>query len=286
VLSILIPVYEQDCRLLVEALDRQAEAADVEVEIIIADDHSPGPAPELALLDALPRVSYHYLPVNLGRAGCRNWLARQARYPYLLFIDGDMEVVREDFLSRYIEALAPGRVLCGGHIYAPAPPVQTSLQLHWAYGRQREQRSAPVRQKAAFDAFVPSNFVLPAALFRQIYFDESLKTYGHEDSLFGYRLKGRGVEVIHLDNPLLHRGLEPAERFIAKQREAVKNLRRLERTHRFFGTQLQRTARSLRLLAPFIRLLPEAFLCARLRRTQNLRWLDLCKLKWYFSTGS
>ena len=65
--------------------------------------------------------------------------------------------------------------------------------------------------------------VVPAASLKII----PSRTYGHEDTVFGGALAAAGLSVGHLDNPVLHLGLEPAPVFRQKTVEAVANLVRL-----------------------------------------------------------
>ena len=40
--------------------------------------------------------------------------------------------------------------------------------------------------------------------FEQISFNEDLQGYGHEDTLFGYELDKKNIQIHHLDNPVLN----------------------------------------------------------------------------------
>ncbi|MCH8554939.1 MAG: glycosyltransferase family 2 protein, partial [Schleiferiaceae bacterium] len=48
-----------------------------------------------------------------------------------------------------------------------------------------------------------------------------------EDTLFGQELKARGIPIHHIENPLLHLGLDTAIIFIEKTKIAVENLKYL-----------------------------------------------------------
>ncbi|MEJ7665840.1 MAG: hypothetical protein WKG07_43150 [Hymenobacter sp.] len=77
--------------------------------------------------------------------------------------------------------------------------------------------------------------------------DERLSGYGHEDTRFGLELARAGVVVRHLDNPVLHDGLEPAAGFLDKSHQAVRNLAQVLRTDGLGAdTRLARTAGRLR----------------------------------------
>ncbi len=280
-LSILIPIYNYNGIKLVTDLHAQAQAMGIVFEIIVADDHSPNSPNANEAINHLVFAKYVYLPQNLGRSGARNWLAQNAQYAYLLFIDGDMGVRSGDFLRKYVDVLAEKRVVCGGHFYDKELPSEEFL-LHWTYGRTREERPAKIRNLAPYQGFVPSNFVIPKDVFLSIEFDESIKGYGHEDTLFGESLQQKGIEVRHIDNGLVHLGLSTDAAFMDKVDVAVKNLRFLEEKYGFAETKLQQTARKIQFLSPILRWLPIHFLRRQVLKRKNLRLLDFYKLLIYF----
>ena len=55
-------------------------------------------------------------------------------------------------------------------------------------------------------------------------FDETIKGYGHEDTVFGIQLQRLGVEVKHIDNPVVHVGIEDNATFLLKTQKALGNL--------------------------------------------------------------
>ena len=54
-----------------------------------------------------------------------------------------------------------------------------------------------------------------------------MEGYGHEDTLFGYDLKKNNIKVLHIDNPLVHIGLESNSLFLLKTRESIRNLKNI-----------------------------------------------------------
>ncbi len=267
-LSILIPVYNFDIRALTHELAYQCADTGVPWEICCIDD---GSALEYKArnreIAALPGVRYEELPANIGRAAIRNLLISRATFPYLLFMDCDAAVVRADYIAHYLQFVHPQAVLCGGRVYAPVPPAQKQYLLHWKFGRQREQIAPEVRSRHPWRAFMTNNFLAPKAIFDCLCFEERIQGYGHEDTLFGMELQARHIPVIHLNNPLEHKGLEPAGEFLRKNDEAMRNLawlwqyaqtpvqtrllnlaRRLEAQH-----LLQPASKALRLALPLLR---------------------------------
>lgn len=244
-LSILIPIYNYDVRPLVRCLHEQAQHLSIPYEIRLLDDAS---QPDFQALHSdlrdLPQVVYAVLPENVGRARIRNLLAAQAAYDFLLFMDGDMMPTGSDFLQQYAAQLHPQQLLYGGRCYAAQPPVDPARYFHWLYGSQREQRSAEQRRQHSHRSFMTNNFVIPKQLMLEQPFDETLTTYGHEDTLFGWQLQQRGIPIQHLDNPMEHLGVETTDAFLRKSRQAVENLY-------FLYQKYQLPAEEVRLLAYF-----------------------------------
>ncbi|GAA3996740.1 hypothetical protein GCM10022408_04210 [Hymenobacter fastidiosus] len=287
-LSILIPVYNRDVTVLVSDLLEQAADWGGPVEILCFDD---GSAPEFrelnALLAAWPMVCYVELPHNVGRAAIRNRLAAAAHHGWLLLLDNDSLLPDDQFLTRYADAHALAPVLVGGTIYEFAPPADPRLYLRWCYGREREARRASVRQQEPHAQLTLNNLLIRTAIFRRFGLDESLTRYGHEDTKFGWRLREAGIAVRHLDNPVLHDGLEPAEDFLHKTHDAVRNLALLYRTEGL-GTDTRLLRMALRLeqnglsglVRPALTALEPVFRRNLLSGKPGLRHLDMLKLGW------
>jgi glycosyltransferase involved in cell wall biosynthesis len=224
-ISILIPVYNYNIVALVYDLHNQAFAASVPIEIIVLDDCSS----ELLRdqnkdVRKLASVKFIELEKNIGRASIRNKLAGMAAYPTLLFMDCDSKVPDPDYIKKYLPYCGKDIVVCGGRIYRPVPPDEPEMMLRWLYGIKREQLPANLRSKDPYHSFMTNNFLISRSILSQIQFDESLVQYGHEDTLFGFELKKRGIPVIHIQNPLIHTGLEITREFLRKTSEGIENL--------------------------------------------------------------
>jgi len=89
-LSILIPIYNEDITKLVKDLAYQCNRQKIDFEIICFDDASKQRYKDKnEVLRSVFRVNYVELSENLGRAKIRNWLAKSARFEHLMFLDGD-----------------------------------------------------------------------------------------------------------------------------------------------------------------------------------------------------
>jgi len=209
-LSVLIPVYRFDCSKLVADLKSQVAQGGLDVEILEADDEK----------------------LQLGRARVRNWLASQAQGDKLLFIDCDAAVDNPQFLARYLAVADEAPVVIGG-LHHPDVLPSPDVSLRYRYEKAADRhRSAAERSRHPYASFTTFNFLIDKALFLSIRFDENCTEYGHEDTLFGAELQRRQVPVLHIDNPLVHMGLEANDVFLEKSRTALHSLKRME-------TQLQ-----------------------------------------------
>jgi glycosyltransferase involved in cell wall biosynthesis len=224
VLSVLIPVYNNDVTELVTELKNQCNKAKIIYELIVADDASDKEFLEqYDRIGQYPNVKIIRLKENQGRSKIRNFLAAEAGGAHLLFLDCDAKVVQANFIEHYLEKKGDHSVVCGGTLYQE-DQVDTEYTLHWVYGKNREQKDAAHRQSKAYASFKTFNFLIPKSLFIDIQLNESIKGYGHEDTLFGLKLKEKNIPVVHIDNPLMHMGIEKTEVFLSKTKTALYNL--------------------------------------------------------------
>ena len=228
-LSILIPTYNYDCTCLVNDLQRQAQQAGIDYEIIVADDASSIGKEKNREINLLPHCRLIELDENIGRARIRNLLASEAQYTWLLFMDADAQVISPTYIDNYLNAMTEGvDVICGGLCHADSLP-SPDVSLRYAYEKRADKhRAACYRSEHPYERFTPFNFAIRRATFLAIQFDESITEYGHEDTLFGIELQQRAVPLCHIDNMLQHMGLEPNEVFLEKTKAALRNLASME----------------------------------------------------------
>lgn len=221
-ISVLIPVYNYDVRKLVEDLSGQFSALTVSYEIRCYDDQShPSSSQINASIGSFPNTVFKVLKNNIGRSAIRNLLAREAKYRHLLFIDADSRIVSEKYLSNYLKYIETQNVIAGGTIYEGA--LQAQYSLRYVYGKNREQIKAERRAKNPYQYVTLNNLFIPKNVFLHVNLDESIKTYGHEDTKFGYSLRKNNFPVLHIDNPVEHVGLETNNVFLEKTREGIRN---------------------------------------------------------------
>ena len=234
-LSILIPTYNFDCLLLIRALHDQCEKLRAEdlafdYEIIVADDCSPM-REVVSWLDAGirqlgERVRLLSLNDNVGRAEVRNVMLCEARGVWMMMIDSDAQVVREDFVKRYWEVRDDADVTIGGILHPSV--AERGHELRIAYERSFEkQRWLSWRQRHPYANFSVFNLMARRDVLTRFCFDTRCAEYGYEDFFLGVALATAGVRVSHIDNPLLHTGIDTSYDFLRKTETAVRTLSRL-----------------------------------------------------------
>ena len=225
-LSILIPVFNWDCSQLIKDLHFQGLELGIPYEIIIADDCSTDKVvleKNRECADGLENCRFIALEHNLGRAAIRNFLADQSKYDKLLFMDCDAAVKDALFVRKYVDAADKAQVVCGGAIHSDEIP-QKGVELRWVYEKNADkERSAEFRSRNQYARFTPFSFLIDRDVFMQIRFDESYSGYGYEDVQFGRELEKGNVSILHIDNRLIHLGLEKSEVYLEKTRQAVLN---------------------------------------------------------------
>jgi hypothetical protein len=233
-ISILIPVYNHDVNELVNSLSYQAEELGIPYEIRCYDDFSEQNfRKQNKEIEKRPNTIYVNLPQNIGRSKIRNKLAKESKFNQLLFIDCDSHIVNEQYLKNYLTADKKHKVIVGGTIYTKSFNPKYSLRL--AYGKEREEKSAGVRMKSPYQHINLNNIFLYKEIYLQNILDESIATYGHEDTKFGYSLKKKNILINHLDNPVEHAGLETNPEFLKKTTEGIKNF--LKITNEGYGLE-------------------------------------------------
>lgn len=225
-LSILIPIYNFDVRDFVRQLQQQCLVeTNLDWEILLLDDLSEESARVLnRSLAHLEGVAYEELEKNIGRSAIRNALVRNAKYEYLLIVDCDGACPDDQYISRYLKHLEAASVIYGGRIYPSKEEVTANNALHWGSGSKREVVSAAKRSERPHASFMTNNFLIQRKVYDLVKMDESLTGYGHEDTLFALELKSKGVAIDHIDNPLIHIGLETSDVFLDKTRQGIRNL--------------------------------------------------------------
>ena len=260
-LSILIPTYNGVCTSLVSDLHKQAEALTINYEIIVADDGST----DLACIEAnraintLSHCRYVERPENVGRAAIRNFLASQAVHPWLLFIDSDMTVCRDNYLQRYAEGVdsLSDSILYGGVTIGTLIPGN----LRSMYEKSVEHEHTPEqRQQSPYHDFHTANFLVSRKLMLNHPFDEHFHHYGYEDVLFGKQMEQHAIPIAHIDNPLSFEVFETNTDFVSKTEEGLRTLYQFRNKLQGYSRLLTiSSSTTVSLLRPLIRLCHRLF---------------------------
>ena len=243
-LSILLPSYNNVCVSLVQVLQRQADALRGKLdkpfryEIIVADDGST----DAACFDAnrvigdMLHCRYLRMEQNVGRAQIRNVLISESRGDYVLLLDSDLFLCDDNYLYKYATSTADvvyGGTRIGGEGLAMVDNEANTENLKGNLRYIYEKKAEP-SHRAAFRQLRPNQEISVCNLYarRDIMeahpFDSRFKAYGYEDVLFGKRLAESGIEVTHIDNPVLINEFEPNSVFVKKTEEAILTLCRFE----------------------------------------------------------
>jgi glycosyltransferase involved in cell wall biosynthesis len=228
-ISLLIPVFDYDIIALVHSMKDAMGKVPEFYEILIGDDGSSAEyCKKYRSLEA-DNVKVISSKKNIGRAAIRNRLALEAKGDFLIFIDADVMLpgTAEAYMLKWLPFLNNSRVICGGILYHDSAPGDPDKLLRWKYGKWREQKSAVERNKHPHTGFSTFNVLFEKSVFSKIRFNEELKQYGHEDTLLGFQLKKAGIDILHIDNGLMHEGLESNRDFLNKTKLGIENLSQL-----------------------------------------------------------
>lgn len=251
--SLLIPTYNYACAHLVCELQKQCEEVQATVEgfdyeIIVAEDGSTDDESirKNSVTELLPHCRYELRDNNVGRAAIRNWLVSEASYEWVVIIDSDAEVMSDDFVQKYITMAAstPRPDVIVGGIATPDHKVK-GHELRYKYEHAAEKHRTLTARRARPELYFSTfNFMARRSILADIPFDERCKEYGYEDALLGIELAEKGCRIEHIDNPLLHNGINSNASFLANTEAALRTLRHL-------GPPMTSTARVAQLSAAF-----------------------------------
>ena len=226
-LSILIPTKDYVCTRLIKELVKQAMAIqDLSFEVIVADDGSDiqETIEENKAINQFPHCKYIIRETNVGRSTIRNFLASQAIYPYLLFLDSDVYLPTPLFLQQYIDVIDSASVIYGG-IINDNNKSQWKGNLRYKYEKDSENKhDFKHRQASPYRSFCTPNFLINKEVILNHPFDESIKAYGYEDVILGRTLEQHGIIIQHIDNPILICEFEDNKTYLNKIKTALTTL--------------------------------------------------------------
>lgn len=217
-LSILIPVYNYMCVNTVKKLKAQCDSlgSTLKYEIIVADDGSTdgNSITSNEKINDFEYCKFICKPYNEGSAATRNFLAKESKYNWLLFLDSDVDIDNDRFIIKYLDALQENTVINGG-IMAGGLYDKLKTNLRYLYEHHEESfHTAEKRNLTPYKCFRSANFIIPRNIFLTILFNNSMKRY--EDVYFGKVLKQYNIKIININNPVVINDYENNEKYINK----------------------------------------------------------------------
>ena len=223
-LSILIPCYNCLCVELVKGLVTQCEDIEgLRYEVIVADDGSTDK--HLCLLNEellnLEHVRYITREKNIGRACIRNFLVQQATYEWVLFVDSDLSIIREDYILSYIQLDSTFLVAYGSYEVGN----ENTTNLRYLYEKDAAPKHTMEQRKLhPYHHLHTANLMMKRTTALTYPFDERFKRYGFEDVLLGKELQEHNVCIAQINNPLLFDHFETNDSYMEKTEEALQTL--------------------------------------------------------------
>lgn len=230
-LSILIPTYNYNILPLVESLSKQLKAESYAFEIKVIDDCST--IQEITEtnknIENIPNCNFIQNTTNKGRTATRQALAEAATFNWLLFMDADVLPKNLDFIKCFDLKNQTADVVFGGISYKDSAPEEEKI-LRWKYGKAREAKSVSERKKMPYLSIISQCFLMKKEVFLTANnFHENI--YG-VDVLFSQNLEKMKVNVLHINNPIVHLGLESSEKFIEKTKKGLQSLYQFEKENK------------------------------------------------------
>ena len=234
-ISVLMPFLRDDPDALIRQLDTEAAALSGQVELILMDDGTNDAALTARLkatLDALTLPARLItLGANEGRARGRNRLTTAARGQAFLFLDSDMKPDTPHFLQNWTNLFAADApaVAFGGFSLDQAP-TDARFAVHRALSGASECVPAAERAKTPEKYVYTSNLLVRRDVFDAEAFDPGFTGWGWEDVEWAMRVSQR-FQVIHIDNPATHMGLDTVADLAGKFDQGAGNFARVVALH-------------------------------------------------------
>lgn len=234
-ISVLAPFLRDDPDALIRQLDTEAAALNGQVELILMDDGTNDAALTARLKATLNGLSLPArlitLDANEGRAKGRNRLTTAARGQAFMFLDSDMKPDTPHFLQNWADLFAADApaVAFGGFSLDQAP-TDARFAVHRALSGASECVPAAERAKTPEKYVYTSNLLVRRDVFDLETFDPGFTGWGWEDVEWAMRVSKR-FQVIHIDNPATHMGLDTVADLARKFDQGAANFARVVALH-------------------------------------------------------
>lgn len=274
VLSVIAPSYLDDPLPLINSLSKCEGAASCEV-IIYLDGWGDRDT-LLQIKDALKSFPGRGILIaahkNAGRALARERLQMAASADWFVFLDADMRIESTDYLTNYFKIIRRsndiGAVFGGFSIEEKLGDMAHGL--HYAQSLKSECISADERKLHPGAYLWMSNLLVARHVMDEERPDPEFVGWGWEDCDWGLRVAQK-YKIDHIDNRVVHLGLEKDDVLIGKYRNSGDNFRRVCAKHpvQMKALRIYKTAKAAR----FIPLKNIAILASSI--AAKARWLPL-----------
>ncbi len=227
-LSVCIPIYNFEVNQLVNDIQNQINSDQLDAEIILIDDASNEKFGEINRNLETKVNQFVFLEKNIGRSKIRNLFLKYSQSEYLLFLDCDGKVIRENFLKTYLEFIKKHHpdVIFGGRKVSSVKP-DSQYGLRWRFATERENLPVKQRLKSPYSSFQTNNFIVRKSILEKNLFNENITQYGYEDLIFAKDLFKNKVTIHHIENPIFNNDVETNSVFLAKADQSAKSLSQL-----------------------------------------------------------
>jgi GT2 family glycosyltransferase len=200
VFSIVIPTYNRP-QILAKTLDcLEEQAVDFEYEVIVVDDGSTIPLPDLGFGKG-KRSNWKLLrnERNMGRAATRNRGIRESKGEYILMIDDDIWATPGLLQAHYEAQKKIGVGVVVGSMLIPKEvknDVWNNYYRTWILNLHEQMEKH--KDALPYHFFFTGNLSIPKILIEKVgLFDETFKAYSCEDTELGYRLSKANVRMVY-----------------------------------------------------------------------------------------
>ena len=136
--------------------------------------------------------------------------------------------------------------------------------------------------------------MISKSIISKITFNEEIPNLRHEDTLFSFELRQHKVDVIHIENPVYHLGIENSNLFLIKSEEAVIGLKNLVDSNLISSDYVQLSHYYITLkkyylqslIAFVFKILKPVFTRQLLGKKPSLFLFDCYRLGYYFTLKS
>ena len=226
--SIIIPTYNA-ARTIVSCIDSALAQnyPNDRYEIIIVDDASTDNTPEiLERYQDNHRVLITRHSENRALAATRNTGIRLARGEILLFIDADIELMR-DFISQHVQYFEDTTVIGVLSQLHPDPLTKYNKYQRYLYESRRGAKKFPPHKSLPFQTFLFTASSLRKSIIEQVgLFDENIIRYGGEDTDYAYRISKQYPDGFYYapEIDVIHHHYRPFEDVLTKVTDFGKNV--------------------------------------------------------------